>query len=807
MDARTQTSLQTAYQLLKAGQKQDALALLAPLVKANPNLAEAWYLLGFAVSEPEKRMYAFQQVLRVNPNHEAARKQVAKLVAEKYATPEPQKTVEAAPRPAAVPPPVTPTQKTPAKKKKPSPLVLWAGIGAILLCLVFMAIGIWAASTGVIANLFTPPIAAPATSVAALPAAATLPPATPTLALSPTPAFVPVFRGTACPFDLPLGTRVRCGVVSVPQDRTKNFTDLIDIPVVIYQSVKPNTEVLIYLQGGPGSESLDWSLALFDDYVAPVLDEYDMVFFDPRGTGRSSPRLECPELNTVFVEAYFEARSESEAYGLFNEAWSKCRDRFARDGIDPGAFNTTQSAADVHDIAVALGYEKVNLIGISYGTRLALTIMRDFPEIVRSAILDSVVPMESKMFNRRATDVQYALDKVFDDCASSPRCNSAYPDLRNTFNSLIERFDRDPARVKVYDPSSGFVLDVNVSGVDMVSAMVWGLHTSELVPVVPKAIYDTQKGDYTFLSFSLGIPGGMYNSMGLATYFSTVCHEQIFATTPQEFETDLRGVPIIRKFSLSTVFGDPNRPFEMCKAWGALPFDPRNSQPVVTDIPTLILSGEYDPTTPVTTGQIVSDDLPNDYFYVIPGMGHGASVGNACSFKIVMGFLKDPTQEPDHTCLEQESTFDFFLPFDGSEPLQMVPLTEPSAQLKTIIPAGWEKGLPYNVYYRQAYLFDPTTVQFESVRASKAYVLEFLTQSFASNGFEETPRKVDTYSANGLNWTIYNSKYNGEPVLLALAEIPQQRTLAVIMVVSAPERDAFYKYLLLPILQALEPLG
>jgi pimeloyl-ACP methyl ester carboxylesterase len=807
MGEMTARSLRDAYDLIRAGNKQEAQNILIPLVRGNPNSAEAWYLLGLALDDKQKQLYAFQQVLRIDPTNQHAQHQVARLQAPQIEKPLTDSTAiqpEPSGRPETSLKPVqTQVRKKPSKKSGFSP-VIWgmSGLLGFLFCLTIFT-GWWLFSN--LRSTADAPLPVSAVTVpSAVPTATDLPP-TPTLASTPTPEFTPVFRGTVCPFDIPLGTRVRCGVVSVPLDRNKNFTDLIDLPVVLFQSSKPDADVIIYLQGGPGQESIDWSLALFDVYVSPILQDFDMVIFDPRGTGRSEPVIDCPELNTIFIDAYFQNRSEDEAFKDFTDAWSTCHDRYKGESIDPAAFNTTQSAADVRDIARALGYEKVNLLGISYGTRLGLTVMRDYPEIVRAAVLDSVVPMEAKMFNRRSMDVQYALNKVFTDCAASPRCNKSYPDLANVFNNLIERFDKSPVLIKAYDPASDFVYDVQVNGVDMLAAFVWGLHTSELVPVVPKAIYDIKNGDNTFLSFALGVPGGTFDSMGLGTYFATVCPEQVYASTAEEMDADLESSELFKKFSLASLFGSSEHVFQICQAWGANPHDVRDSTPVHADTPTLIISGEYDPTTPVTTGQMVSDDLPNDYFYIIPGMGHGATVNNDCSLSIVMEFLKDPSQKPDSGCLDQLQSFEFFLPYDGVQPVAVIPITEHTVRMKGVVPVGWKKQISSNTYHRQAYLFDPTLVGFESFPAPESLVVDVLTQSFENSGFDETPAKIGSHSANDLEWTIYRTKFNGEPVLLALAQMSNRRTLALFMVVSAPEQQAFYKGLFLPMLDQLVP--
>jgi hypothetical protein len=290
----------------------------------------------------------------------------------------------------------------------------------------------------------------------------------------------------------------------------------------------------------------------------------------------------------------------------------------------------------------------------------------------------------------------------------------------------------------------------------------------------------------------------------MGTYFATVCPEQVYASTPQEVDANLNISPILKKFGLAGIFGSSQKVFDLCQAWGGHAHEARDSEPVRAKVPTLVISGQYDPTTPVTTGEMVAADLPNSHFYIIPGMGHGATVGNACSFKITMDFLNDPTKEPDSSCLE-EIAFEFFLPYDGSQPVAVVPINDPSQQLKGVVPTGWKKDFHKPIYSRHAYLFDPTFVDYESFPGSKEESIAVLTYGFASSGFDEAPKKIDSHSANGLDWTIYGSKYNGEPVIIALAEISPSQTLGVIMVVSAPERDAYYNGLFIPILDAYAP--
>ena len=802
----------------------EAQAILIPIVRTDPNIAEAWYMLGLALTNREKSLYAFQQVVRIDPSSQRAYQQIEKLTAqqsspftEQPATPALLPSIEPSPAPAllssiepptpvrtvfALPPvpyPVVPeeppapvVEKEKSWKKRINLPIL---ISAIVLGLFFLSIAIFLISKN---------------GSAAAPAHRTSAPSRATSTFGPTPlpssSYTPTFRPGACPFSVPLGTRVRCGVVRVPQDRQKSLTtDLIELPVVLYQSPKVDADAVLFLQGGPGVESIDWSLATFQDYVSPILKDHDMIFFDPRGTGRSKPALDCPELNAVFLDAYYQNRSQDDAFQDFLAAWNKCHERFIATGVNPAVFNTTESAADVHDIVVALGYQQVNMLGISYGTRLGLTVMRDYPEIVRAMVLDSVVPLESKMFNRSATDTKYALDKLFADCASSPRCNGAYPDLAYVFNELIQKFDKTPVTIRAYAASAESLPTAKVNGVDMIGAIVAGMHQSELVPVIPKAIYDIHAGDYTFLSYALGARGGDYNTTGLGTYFSTVCPEQVYVTTAEQLDSDLNVSPLIKQFALNGLFGSARNLFDLCKAWDANPDDPQDDLPVTAKTPTLIISGQYDPITPSTTGELVAGDLPNHYFYIIPGMGHGATVGNACASAIMMAFLKEPEKAPDSTCLTSKP-FEFFLPYDGKDPVDAVEFVDPTNGVQGIAPVGWKKVISDGSYKRRAYLFDVTMVQATAYNAPKSTVLEELKNSFQKSGFSGSPKVMDTHSVNGLLWTIYATKFNGEPVIVGLSQTNTGRTLVLVMVVSAPERDAFYNGLFIPMMDALLPM-
>ena len=209
---------------------------------------------------------------------------------------------------------------------------------------------------------------------------------------SPAPAqpYQPVFNPAPCAFPVPGGYRVYCGYLVVPENRAAPNSALIQLHVAVFQSFAegPEPDPVVHLAGGPGSSSLDVVAYLFGQGLDAVLNRRDFIFFDQRGTGYSRPRLDCPERNALTPTLLSGALSDDQEFQAIVDAFHRCRDRLTAQGIDLSAYNSAASAADVNDLRLALGYEQLNLYGDSYGTRLALTVMRDYPGAVRSVVLE-----------------------------------------------------------------------------------------------------------------------------------------------------------------------------------------------------------------------------------------------------------------------------------------------------------------------------------------------------------------------------------------------------------------------------------
>lgn len=508
-------------------------------------------------------------------------------------------------------------------------------------------------------------------------ATATPAPTTPTLVptlpptWTPTPEVrvlieTPSFEQTQCPFDVPLDVQVDCGFVFVREDRgSDDPNDVIRLAVAVYRSTSANPlpDPVIFLQGGPGSGAVADIVKAYDTLIAPILAKRDFIVFDQRGTGLSQPALDCPEYSRLVErqlrQGFFLGDEDPARY---TAALLNCRDQLTLRGANLAAYTSAASAADVNDIVAVLGYEQVNLYGASYGTRLAQTVMRDFPGIVRSAVLDSALPLEIHIYNEQAAKTNDVLNKLFDGCTAHRACKAAYPDLEGTYYDLVAKLDIEPLSVWGVLASDGRTFNAQVDGVELTSAVFFAMYATDLIPMAPQMIDDVSRGDYTWLRIFLAAPMNMGDGLSLGMMLSVNCHEEIFATTPEEINAANDAYPNTAAFGHSALFGSAEEHYALCEAWGAAPFDPREVEPVRSPIPALILVGEYDPATPPMFGRQVADNLPNSYFFEFPGRGHTSSVGvRECPFEMVLAFLADPTTEPDSACISDMTGPDFFV--------------------------------------------------------------------------------------------------------------------------------------------------
>lgn len=522
------------------------------------------------------------------------------------------------------------------------------------------------------ANAGTSP-AATATSMppaAASPGAATPRPASATaVASTPGATSVPRFEPGQCAFALGSGQvdgqNVRCGSVVVPELHQQPNGKTLRLAVAILKtSGSAAPEPLVILQGGPGGSSQD-ILRAFGLGLLPansLLKNRDLIIFDQRGVGKSEPALDCPEDRDY--EALTQARTPQQESERSQSNLLKCRDRLAQAGINLAAYNSVENAADVNDLRAALGYNRIDLYGASYGTRLALEVMRDFPQILRSVILDATLPLQANPFVDGAPTFDRSLNQLFSDCQADLVCNLAYPDLKGDLSRAIAQLNTKPATLNLTNPHDGKSYAVVLDGRRFLSLIFQGLYSDQVIPLLPAIVGQARSGQFALLTvianavlFQDLISEGMY--------LSVMCGEEASFSSADEARAAAQNVlPEIRDLYVPE---QELAVFSVCAQWPAKKAAPRENEAVRSDLPTLILHGTLDPALPPSYGQLAAQTLSRSTYVEFRGLGHvtlfALGAGGQCSVGIAQSFLADPSRAPDTSCTQGLRSV--FLPVPG----------------------------------------------------------------------------------------------------------------------------------------------
>ena len=467
---------------------------------------------------------------------------------------------------------------------------------------------------------------------------------------------IPRFDEAECPFDLPVfEDNIVCGYVEVPESRSEPDGPTIRLAIAILRShsSSPLPDPVVYLEGGPGGSALDgvefWVTTRFRD-------ERDFILIDQRGTGFSEPGLHCPEYEQMAADTFDEVfETDDEVRDFIVEVAGDCRERLVGEGVNLAAYTSAESAADFADVRVALGYEEWNLYGISYGTRLAQTIMRDHPEGVRSVILDSTVALPAQAYEEGPLLAARAFGELFEGCAADADCNAAYPDLEADFYAFVEQTNEESIRVRLTNPYTGERVSVLLSGDDMLDVLFGALYDSSVIPFLPIILARAVDGDTRMLASYIDVQQKFQAEadFSLGMYYSVECSEELPFNDYAVSVASAAEYPELQGFLINQF------DFDVCPLWGAAESNQLENESFESDIPTLIMAGQYDPITPPQWGQLAGETLANSYYFEFPGLGHGATIVD-CPSQMAMAFVDNPAQPPDDACLQNASGPDFY---------------------------------------------------------------------------------------------------------------------------------------------------
>jgi pimeloyl-ACP methyl ester carboxylesterase len=478
---------------------------------------------------------------------------------------------------------------------------------------------------------------------------------------------VGTFEPGPCMFELPLVTFLppenlgyECGYVTVPAQHATPEGPTIKLPVAILraESPTPRPDPLFLAQGGPGGDAFQVFAMLAPELT--VRKERDIVIFNQRGTLYAEPSLVCTEVFDVLDQTL--SLPPEEAFAIQRQAYEQCHQRLQAEDISLANFNSLENAADVDVIRAALGYDEINFYGVSYGTLLGLHLMRDFPTGVRTVILDSVVPTQLNYVPLIPQGKERILDEMFATCLNDIKCNSDYPNLEERFTQLVDRLNRQPVVIPVSDPYNNESVELYVDGAMFIDMLFSAFYLPDMFAVFPKLIFDMEAGRYDF--WQLVWPQLVFDrTFSEGMFFSVLCAED------GDFDPDNIPLDGVRPQIAQGAADDLNYYKDVCTLWQVPALPAIVNAPVTSNVPTLLLAGQFDPITPPSFAEEAARTLANGYLVTSPVASHGVAFSDGCTDRILQNFLDEPLVEPDASCMAQYNLDGFVSPNSRVVPL------------------------------------------------------------------------------------------------------------------------------------------
>jgi pimeloyl-ACP methyl ester carboxylesterase len=455
-----------------------------------------------------------------------------------------------------------------------------------------------------------------------------------------------------CMLSLPgtsLTSDARCGSYDVPENPAEPGGRKIKLNIAMAPATGISTEPdpVFFFAGGPGQAASEtWVM------LSPVLNKIrkrrDIVMIDQRGTGQSN-KLAC--------ESGLEEDLNQEIdLDLIRTETEKC---LADLNGDPRFYTTTIAMGDYNRVREAMGYARINLMGVSYGTRAAQVYLRQFPETVRSVTLDSVVPMQLALGQEHAPMLDRSVETVFEDCATDEACNSLYPRQSEELDALFRQLRDEPRQITIINPVNGKPQAMWLTTDTLGVALRFLSYASETQALIPLLVHEAiSTGDLTRLaSQATLVMTGLSEMLAHGMELSVLCSEDYpFIDLSADYSDTLMGNLFLEIISLQ------------CDVWPRGEVPEGFHLPVVSDIPVLLMSGERDPVTPPHYAAMTTETFPNSLNLVARGQGHSV-MSNICLRDITTAFIEKGSIEGlDATCVENIKPAPFFTSLLGPNP-------------------------------------------------------------------------------------------------------------------------------------------
>jgi pimeloyl-ACP methyl ester carboxylesterase len=428
-----------------------------------------------------------------------------------------------------------------------------------------------------------------------------------------------------------------CGKVIVFENRETRVGRKIDLNVVVLPAFdqKTKAEPLFHLEGGPGVAATDAAIFYATD-GKECRRQHDVVLVDQRGTGKSNP-LSIPQKKTP--QDYLRE--------MYPVDYVKKLRQTLEQHADLTQYTTAVAMDDLDDVRAWLGYDRINLFGLSYGTRAALVYLRQHPDRVRTATLMGVAPTYLRMPMYHAEAAARAMDLLLQQCEQDTACHQAFPQIRDDWTNLLAQLERAPAQIQYSPSDKSAATKVEIQRDIFAEKIRAWMYSRDSASRIPLIVHQAANGDWApFLRDAVApsIPDFIADGM----YLSVTCAEDVPFIDQEEAARMNAGNP----FGNYRVFQQTRA----CGMWPRAKIPDNFRDPVSSNVPALIFSGNMDPVTPPQRGEEIAKNLPNSRHVIIPQAGHGVDglTDFGCVARLIMEFIETAdARRLDISCVER----------------------------------------------------------------------------------------------------------------------------------------------------------
>ena len=444
-----------------------------------------------------------------------------------------------------------------------------------------------------------------------------------------------------------------CGVLTVLENPLKSTGRQIGLAFARVPAInrRKQPDPLFVIAGGPGMAATTF-YAMTAPVFARIHRDRDIVLLDQRGTGGSNP-LNCPDEGATNSEVSNDA--------IVAEA-RRCLERLTTKA-DVSQYTTSLAVSDLERLRQVLGYDRINLYGVSYGTRVAQHYLRRFPEHARALVLDGVVPPEVSLGPDMAIDAEASLARILGRCVRETACRTQFGDPEQDYHDLWQTLQTHPAPVSVADPSTGLVTRFDFTRFHLATVLRLSIYSAEPTALLPLLLHETHESkDYSRLAAQFLLLSRSYSDVVAAGMNNTVaCTEDLAFYAPKEGERAKLENTFLGTAQLDALLA-------ICKIWPHGPIDPDFHAPLHSDVPVLLLSGSDDPVTPPVYAEEARHGLTHSLSVVLKDFGHG-QIAAPCVDRVMGQFINHASVKGlDTACTVNDRPMPFFTSLNGPPP-------------------------------------------------------------------------------------------------------------------------------------------